>query len=141
MESCDYHQDIMKTLAECQVAIAKATERADDGKMDITAIFSVLKELSHGQKAVSSQLDLISLRQKINADVVEELASKIEDHLDNYKILSTEFQDFKWFRTWMNKLRDHLPVWALTGLVVAIVFILAVTFLKDDILTVIGWKH
>jgi hypothetical protein len=139
-DPCAYHQDIMVMLSESKATLAAVEERSLGAKDDIDSLFLYLRGLTDGQKSISSDVRDLTDIVLSNRGSVTGMADKLDKHLTNYAELHKEFNDFSWFRKALNGTKDRLIFFVAGILIVGVLFVLAITFLKDDVLRAIGWR-
>ena len=114
-EQCQYHHETIKQLAEATAEIRAQAEMTRLIQEDIKSIFdNYLHEFNTDLKRASKQLDALMAHSTHHGEVVATLVLRLDAHIKEYQVLCVEFNEFRWFRTMLNKIKNSPAAWVVT---------------------------
>ena len=116
MTECVYHMELDKRVRECEESKVMTKEH----EKKVETLFTYHDELK--KLIIDTHDNFLELKGVVNMtkSSVDRIEILIGDHLKEFAVLKKEHEDFLWFRTQMNWLKDKLPWWILSLIAIAI---------------------
>ena len=113
--TCPYHHETIKELAEATAAIKAQSDIMRLTQGDITSIFDTyLHDFNTDLKRAGKQLDALVTHSRHHGEVVAGLVLRLDAHIKEYQVLCVEFNEFRWFRNMLNKIKNSPAAWVTT---------------------------
>lgn len=124
--NCLFHAEVDKRLRTCEESNVLTKEHHEE----LSILFRYYESMSKDIQAIKLINKDFVLSQANQTSALGRIEGALSEHLKSYRTLEKEFNDFAWFRTQLNWLKEKLPWWCLTVIAIGI----ALLFVSLDLL-------